>query len=165
MEKPLIEDEILSVVQRAFRLRCRPEDNPISKASRPSERWTSLMVCLLASAEDPRTLEDWAKLANISVATLKNRCRVVGTTAKGALTLGRFLRAVHLATRFDCEPHVLLDADPRTFKNVLDQLGLPHRGSGSTVPFDAAQVLTMQSLIPSRLLVESLRRAVAESLR
>jgi hypothetical protein len=59
-----------------------------------AERWAECVVTIVRADADPRTLVEWARIAGVSVGTLKDRCVAAGIRAKASLDFARLLRAV-----------------------------------------------------------------------
>lgn len=125
-------------------------------------RWTALIAAAIRSEEDPRTLSDWARLANVSASALRASCYLAHTSPRNSLALARILRASLIAAREGCEAADLLDIrDPRTLQRLLQHGGVPQRGRVT----DAAIILDSQVLVTAqdalRLLRQWLNRTTA----
>jgi hypothetical protein len=97
--------------------------NPIYPAAR---RWATMILCATRSAEDLRTIRDWAKTANISQSTIRGYCHLAGISTRQSLLFARLCRAVLLAQAASCHPEDLLDVrDPRTLKKLMRMARLP----------------------------------------
>jgi hypothetical protein len=116
-----------------------------------ARRWADLVMCAVAAASDPRTLDDWRREANLSRATLHNRCRRAGVLAKPSLDFARLLRAAVHASRFDCPAAALLDADPRTVSRLLADAGVT-----TTSPLTTASLPSAASFVDSQRLITNL---------
>jgi hypothetical protein len=97
-----------------------------------TERWVEVMLSAVTAVADPRTMNDWSRLACLSTAGLASRCRAVDISAKRSLELARLTRAVlrGRGTFEQIEEHLNI-VDPRTISRILRRAGV-HR----SVAFD-----------------------------
>jgi len=104
--------------------------------SHAAERWATVVVLIVSSPADPKTLEAWARHVGASPGALRVWCRAARVRPKAALDCGRLLRAVVLARATGkWDPQNLLDViDHRTLTALLDRGGLPHEVSSSEIP-------------------------------
>ena len=162
IEKPLFEDDVLTAVDNVL-ARAENERLPVRNAPvvPALERWAELVLCAVRSHDDPRTLEDWAKLGCIARATLEKRCEGAGVGPKASLDLARVLRAVSQAHRTGNTPDMFLNADPRTWQRLLGAAGLASAAHGrSAVPMPL-ELLDAQRILTNVVAVDALRRALA----
>lgn len=122
--KPLIGDDLVSLVSEAMRLKA---DSPISRAkpaNYATRRWADLIARGANAADDPRTVFAWCRCIGIARGTLQKRCEAVGITPKEALD---FLRLLRLSVRHAGEPWDLqyrLDiTDLRTVRALMQRAG------------------------------------------
>ena len=118
----------------------------------PAADWVSMVVRVLESPLDVKTIPDWARLAGKSATSLKLRCRLAGLSAKESLDFSRLLRAFLLCEEDRREVLEFVDIrDPRTFHRVLSRFGLhPNVGPLSVAAFmaAAARVVPRDCLVP-----------------
>jgi ActR/RegA family two-component response regulator len=163
MEKPYALDDLLSVVSDALDVRRTDEereagDAPAGSIDAPAppsnalalgtavQRWAMLTVRTLDASRDPRTLDEWARVAGTSRSVLCEACRLVRIRPHDARDFARLLRAVFRSDE-TWEPETLLDvADGRTLHRLLTRAGLSgpveHRPS-------IDEFLELQTWIPS----------------
>lgn len=81
-------------------------------------RWVGIVLPVIDSPRDPRTIGDWASWVGVSQGALRGWCRTAGLRAGRSLSLARMLRVV---VRYPDEgPENLLDfADKRSIDNSL----------------------------------------------
>jgi len=120
VEKPLIDDNLLSVVENALACKADPDaTNVIAKGAAPPEahavaRWANAVVGVIDSRCDPNTFEAWGRCVASSPGTLKNWCRIAGFSPKRSLMLARLLRAVvrhHIDGYRPCDCLNVVDGD------------------------------------------------------
>jgi hypothetical protein len=124
-----------------------------------AERWLHHFEAALSAERDPRTLDQWASLAAVSVPSLRSVCYLVGVTPRKSLLLARLCRAILMARRLDCRPADLLDVnDARTARSILSKAGIVSLDDYcSLVVF-----LERQTLVKQPLLLRELRAAMTD---
>jgi hypothetical protein len=127
---PVVEQPCVTRGQNAGRAcpissRIGPLRIPTETSVVAASRWAQLIVRVAQADHDPRTIESWAAICNLSYATLRNRCRAAKVAAKNSLDLARMLRAIVQGNKFGCSPSLLLEGDPRTIQRL-------HRLAGDT---------------------------------
>jgi FixJ family two-component response regulator len=155
VEKPIMSDRLLEVVQHGISLLGphRPESHALA-------RWTHMVVAVMSSEADLRTLHAWARGAGVSVGALRSWCRAARLPVRRSLLFARLLRAVVLRERHPrCRPEDLLDVvDRRTVVKLL-------RASGGTTkelpPLD--RFLANQQFIGSADAVDAVKDALRAS--
>jgi len=159
--KPLIGDELVSVVHGALRLQERVTEvqSPIGHATR---RWGDLIARSAYVTDDQSTVLAWCKDVAIARATLQKRCDAVGVTPKESLD---FVRLVRVAIHHHGEVWDLqgwLDVvDDRTARSLLKRAGF-----GADFPRvpDLDTFLTHQRLILSSDLIRAIRSRLSRFL-
>jgi hypothetical protein len=102
-----------------------------------------VVVPIIDSPTDPRTIELWGKAINASPSTIRNWCSTAGIGPRRSLVFGRLLRAVTLSERGMYKPEDLLDTtDRRTLVRLVRLAGL-----GRDFPIDLEQFLDHQILV------------------
>src|SRR5262245_21013164 len=126
------------------------------RVERPNaERWARSILRVSRSTNDPKTLADWARIANVSVSSLRTMCYLAHTSPKQSLTMARLLRAVTLAQSAGCLPQDLLDIrDPRTLKNMLRKAGARE---ADCKPFTPLMLCDRQTIITTETPLNVLR--------
>jgi hypothetical protein len=122
-----------------------------------ASRWAGLVVAIVGSPTDPRTLVMWARLVGVSVGQLRTLCRLAGLTAKASLDFGRLLRAVahDNGERWPLEEYLDV-SDPRTIGSLLRRAGLVN----GDVPADVLSFLRRQQLVCSLRLISAVERRI-----
>jgi hypothetical protein len=123
-------------------------------------RWARVVLPILDSATDPRTVADWSRLAYASPGALRTWCRTAGVSPRRSLVFGRLLRVVILADGGKRKPEHLLDVgDRRTFDGLLRLAGLQPR---QEFPADIETFLQRQCLVRDPEALDEIARAVAQ---
>jgi hypothetical protein len=123
-----------------------------------ADRWADSILSGIAATADPRTIQDWSRLANAAPATLRNRCTAAGVPAKASLDFLRLLRAVVQGKEFGYPPAALLDGDARTVRRLLAAGGLAS-DDGRTC--DVAAFVNGQLIIRNAVALASIRARIA----
>lgn len=154
-DKPLIGDELLTVVEEARRLQASAAD-----VARPSQvgyaarRWADLIVRAAYLSGDSKTVVAWCRSIGLARSTFKGWCKAAGVTPKPSIGLVRLL---HIVIHHPGEPWDLQDRldiiDERTADALIDRAGF---SPDSPVP-DLEVFLSQQRLIASSELVDALR--------
>lgn len=89
-----------------------------------AERWASLVLQVMQSDSDPKTMNHWAHTVCVSRTALCECCRLVHVLPHDARDFARIARAIyHSDGRW--EPEAVMDiADTRTLKKLLRRAGL-----------------------------------------
>lgn len=99
-----------------------------------AERWASIVVAVVDSQRDPKTLTGWSRDAGVSLSTLCERCHMAGVKPKPSLDFARVLRAVVQARLTGWHPENLLDVgERRTLIRLLRQAALSNCVAAPTV--------------------------------
>jgi ActR/RegA family two-component response regulator len=153
LEKPIVSDRLLKLVEQATSSTAHraPESHALA-------RWTHVIVGVIRSPSDLRTLHAWSRSAGVSTGALRNWCRAARLPARRSLLFARVLRAVVLREQdASCRPEDLLDVvDHRTFGKLLRAGG----GTNNELP-SLATFLARQQFIASADAV----RQVSDALR
>jgi hypothetical protein len=97
---------------------------PPNAVAHASARLAQLILIVVGSDVDPRTLGDWASLCNLGYWTLRERCRCAAIAPRTALSFARVLRAVLLAERGVAITESLDIEDPRALRRMLAAAGV-----------------------------------------
>jgi len=120
-------------------------------------RWTALVVALLDSPTDPRTLNEWGRIVAVSTGGLRNWCYTAGLSARRSLLFARLLRAVWIGVRCQRRPEDLLDiVDRRTVTKVLRLAS----GGKERLPETVEEFLQCQQILPDRRATDCVRSAL-----
>ena len=170
IEKPVFEDGLLRVVRTALGQR----DDRLSEDDRHLEmelldgrhgqeahaaaRLARVLVPIVNSATDLRTIREWSRAVFVSPGALRNWCRMAGISPRRSLVFGRLLRAVFLCQGGKHKPENLLDVvDRRTLVGLLTLAGLD---PVSEFPADIDTFLQRQMLIRDPDTLSAIRRAI-----
>lgn len=120
-------------------------------------RWVGIVVPVIDSPRDPKTIADWAIWLGISRGALRGWCQTAGFRAGRSLSLARMLR---VAVRYpDERPENLLDfADKRSIDSFL-RLGRSD-GPRCELPLDRHELLARQQWITDPLALRELGAAL-----
>jgi DNA-binding response OmpR family regulator len=154
-EKPLIGDELLTVVEEARRLQASAVPVvPTTQIGYSERRWADLIARAVSVGHDVKTVVAWCRSVGLARSTLKARCKAAGETPKASVTL---LRLLTLVIHHSGEPwslqHRLDIIDERTAKALIRRAGFSPE---SPIP-DLESFLSHQQLIPSPDLIAALR--------
>jgi ActR/RegA family two-component response regulator len=153
LQKPFDIDQLVAVLTKGDAV--VPQTSAHTDGETPSAaRWATLVLAGLAATSDLTTLKRWSEVANVSQATLQNRCRAAGVSAKASLDLVRVGRAGRCSKLWGCDAAILLDADPRTVRRLLrftDDI------------FDADQFVSEQHFVSNRYAIAALRQLIGAS--
>lgn len=124
------------------------------------QRWVGIVVPVIDSPKDPKTIADWAAWVGASrgaLRTLRTWCRTAGLRAKPSLSLARMLRVV---VRYpEGSPENLLDfADTRSLEEFL-KLGRSD-GPSCDLPLGLDELLVRQQWITDSLALRELGAAL-----
>jgi CheY-like chemotaxis protein len=154
LDKPVLPEELLGSIHRA--LTARSGEAPRYEAH-AAARWARMLVAVIPSPRDPRTIADWSRVVFASPGALRNWCRMAGTTPRRSLVFARLLRAVALADG-ERKPENLLDVvDRRTLVGLLRLAGLNPRAE---FPTTVDVFLQRQILIRDADALLEIRRAL-----
>jgi CheY-like chemotaxis protein len=165
LEKPITREAVVETMATALAQHAGAPRASASDADRRDQaphsaaRLTRVIVPLLKSSRDPRTLTEWSRLVFVSPGALRNWCRMAGLSPRRWLVFARLLRAVSLGHNGQHKPENLLDVvDRRTLVGLLRFAGLdPQVGLPDTI--DA--FLQQQVLVRDRETLSEIRRALA----
>jgi FixJ family two-component response regulator len=167
LEKPVFEDGLLHAVRRSLGA-AAPEareaepiddDGMDDREAHAAARWARVLVPIIDSPKDPRTISGWCRLAFVSPGALRNWCRMAGVSPRRSLVFARLLRAVLLGHGGRHKPENLLDiVDRRTLVGLLRLAGLNPQHD---FPQDVDTFLQQQALIRDPDALFEIRRALA----
>ena len=120
-------------------------------------RWVGIVVPVIDSPKDPKTIANWASWVGVSRGALRGWCRTAGFRAGRSLSLARMLRVV---VRYpEGSPENLLDfADARSLQNFL-RLGRSE-GPPCGLPLAPDELLIRQQWITDPLALRELEAAL-----
>lgn len=134
------------------------EDDGDTMESAACARWATLMIGIIKSPTDPRTLASWARAVAVSRGTIRNWCRIANVPARSSLMLGRVLRALVHRQRLGLRIEDYLDiVDKRTLVKLLAKCGMVEAGE-IRLPSDLEAALRNQTLIQNETAVREMRR-------
>jgi hypothetical protein len=129
-------------------------------ACHAASRWAHLVVAVLDSASDIRTLDAWAHHTAMSISALKNTCRLAHVSPRRSLILARLMRVLINQQRFRLRVEDLLDVrDRRTIEAWLTLAGVSELVGG------VDDFLRTQQIVSDHTLVNELGRVVVGSLQ
>lgn len=107
-----------------------------------------MILAVVKSRHDPRTLDAWGHVLGASRGTIRSWCYAARMSPKASLDFGRLLRAIIRAQGLPWDLQELLDiVNERTVKSLLTRAGFPDLGPlGSPPSLDA--FLERQRLVP-----------------
>ena len=118
------------------------------------KRWIRIVLPVIDSPRDLRTIAEWASWVGISAGALRTWCRMAGLPAKRSLSLARMLRVV-MHSREGERPENLLDiVDTRTLGKFL-RLGHTE-GPPCRLPLRCDEFLCRQGWITDSLALREL---------
>lgn len=120
LEKPIEREHLIQVVRSRLHASVDTEA-PVMAAA---QRWAEMVGRALSAKQDPRTVQDWARISGQSRASLESRCRALAISPKESLDFTRMLRAVLLSARLGLHLDALLDGDPRTIERLKRDAGV-----------------------------------------
>jgi FixJ family two-component response regulator len=126
VQKPILDDELVKVVKKALERAQPPQDiqNLECAEAHSLHRWSNVVVRLIESPRDTRTLAEWGRFVGASTGTLRNWCRTARLSPRQSLYFARMLRAVVRGLETGSLPEHLLDVvDRRTLAKFLAASG------------------------------------------
>jgi CheY-like chemotaxis protein len=151
VEKPLVGQELIRVVEQALPVRRLPQAPPamvdIIPEAHAAMRWVRAIVPALQSPTDPKTIRAWSRCAGVSQGSLKTWCNTAGFSTKRSLDLARLLRAIMRRETHGFRPEDSLDiVDRRTLSGMLKLGGVPS-GNPADLPTSINDFLNLQSFV------------------
>jgi CheY-like chemotaxis protein len=158
VEKPLIDLELIAVARRALS-RNKITSEPAATPPFHSEiavRWADIVIPVVDSPRDLKTLDHWAHYLAVSRSSLKTWCYTVGVSPRRSLIFARLLRAVALRARHRTRPEESLNfADRRTLVAMLKFAGLFSK-TETGLPHTCKEFLARQTLVRDEHLIREL---------
>ncbi len=112
-----------------------PECPEEARGGHATERWARLIVAVVKSPHDPKTLDAWAHVVGASRGTVRSWCYAARLSPKASLDFGRLLRAVVSSQGGRWDLQELLDIiNERTAKSLLARAGFPDVGLQGYAP-------------------------------
>jgi ActR/RegA family two-component response regulator len=134
---------------------------PTSTATHAAERWAAVVVPVIDSPRDPKTLRAWGRWVAASPGAIRNWCRTANISAKRSLNFARMLRAVERHRRDRTPLEELLDVVDRRTLVKLCRLGAPRSGPPAQLPPTVEEYLRVQRWIDSETSLAAIRRRLA----
>lgn len=98
---------------------------PVAAPGSAVERWVGFVLAVCQSEADPKTLNQWARIAGVSRTGLCECCRMVHVVPRDARDLARVLRALRISVIDDSHLEANLDVrDSRTLRKLRSKAGL-----------------------------------------
>jgi CheY-like chemotaxis protein len=168
IEKPVFEDGLLRTVDTVLGLKHDERDadpwrdeetrEGREQAAHAAARLARVLVPIIDSSTDPRTIQEWSHLVFVSPGALRNWCRMAGISPRRSLVFGRLLRAVCLSQGGRHKPENLLDVvDRRTLVGLLKFAGLEPLPA---FPSDVDSFLKRQMLVRDSDTLFEIRKAI-----
>ncbi len=127
-------------------------------ATHAAERWAAVVVPVIDSPRDPKTLRMWARWVAASPGAIRNWCRTSNVSAKRSLDFARMLRAVERHRRDRTPLEELLDVvDRRTLVKIC-RLGSSRAATSALVPSSVEDYLRLQQWIRSETALAAIRQ-------
>lgn len=131
------------------------------KNERAAQRWAMVVLAVVRSEHDTRSVTNWAALTGLSPSSLRSICARQGTLPKISLTFARLLRLA--ACRQIHQAGELLEADDiRTVQRMLKLSGVPMAGD-KPQPLTPEAFLRVQRLVTSESGISAVCRALLTS--
>jgi hypothetical protein len=151
LEKPVFEEDLLYAIRASISsvghdaVVAAADGRNGAPAAHAAARWARVIVPLVDSPTDPRTISAWGRLVYASPGALRNWCRLAGISPRRSLVFARIFRAVVLGDGGKHKPENLLDVgDRRTLAGLFRLAGLnPY----DDFPRDVDAFLQHQTLI------------------
>jgi hypothetical protein len=135
---------------------------PSSRPSYAGVRWARLIVRVVASKDDPSTVERWGRLVGASRGTLGTWCRAAKTSPRRSLELARLIRAFVLTNGSGVDLQDVMDiVDPRTVTRMLARAGL-HDASASNLAVSVQELVRQQRLVRNEMALNALTALLEE---
>ena len=162
VEKPLDIDNLRSLVEDIG----RPLSQPFAIVAdhdgvtlHASVRLAEIIVRIVDSPSDPKTLSGWGHYVGASSGAIRNWCATMHLRSKRVLDFARVLRAV-IRQREGFGPEDLLDVvDRRTLEHLLT-LGGPIHSNVRELPGSIDEFLTMQRFVTNAGVIDEVRKRV-----
>jgi hypothetical protein len=120
-----------------------------------ASRLARVIIAVVESESDPRTLSGWSRITYAAPGTLRNWCRTAGVSARQCLVFARLLRVLVASGTGTHRPENLLDvADRRTITCLARYAGF---ATWDDVPRGLQQYLDCQCLIRDHSIIEETR--------
>ncbi len=122
-------------------------------------RWAGVVLRVIDSPRDPKTLASWGRWVAASPGTLRNGCRTARLRARGSLTFARMLRVVVHNLQNGSSAEELLDvSDRRTMLGLLrlgDAMNPP-----VSLPISIEEFLALQKWITHDRALAEIRKGL-----
>jgi DNA-binding response OmpR family regulator len=154
-EKPLIGDELVTVVDEARRLQASTGSvAPPNHVGYAARRWADLIIRAAYVPGDSKTVAAWCRKIGLAPSTFKGWCKAAGVKPKPSIALVRLLQIVvhYRGEHWDLQRRLDI-IDERTANALITGAGF---SPGSVVP-DSEAFLSQQRLITFPELIDALR--------
>ena len=157
--KPLLVAELeMSLRQVVAVVGLKRATEPPVTAMNASARWTAIVLKGVQSLADPRTRQDLARHAGVSLGVLREICYRLHLHPKTTVTFVRILRALMQSHHGAIEDYIDV-GDHRTLPRMLERAGVENETGLLTV----AEYLNKQRLVPQNsAALRLLRRALGQ---
>lgn len=123
VEKPISPERLVSIVRESI-ARTSADGHLSTPVPHALRRWAEVVVKVVDSPDDVRTLGEWGHFVGASRGALRNWCRTARLSSKRSLAVARMLRAVVRGQRCGASPENLLNVvDRRTLAKLLGASG------------------------------------------
>jgi ActR/RegA family two-component response regulator len=123
------------------------------------ERWARVIVQVIHSPRDPRTLQEWAHWVGVSVGGLRNWCLTAHLPGRRSLLFARLLRAVARQRGVSAMPEDLLNVVDR--RTLAKMIALGGGCRGELAP-NLADFFARQQIISEPKAIAEVQRALNE---
>lgn len=126
-----------------------------------ADYWARLVIVVAVSRHDIPSLSAWARVAGVSVGSLRLRCYAAAIAPRRSLLFARLFRAVALSSGGPWDiGEWLAAADPRTLVKMAALGGLPARSAEA--PRTQDFVASQRVVDPGSPAIKALSRTLAE---
>jgi hypothetical protein len=133
-------------------------------ATHAAERWAAVVVPVIDSPRDPKTLRMWARWVAASPGAIRNWCRTANLSAKRSLDFARMLRAVERHRRDRTHLEELLDVVDRRTLVKMCRLGSTRPETSAQLPSSVEDYLRLQRWIDSQTALAAITRLLEPDL-
>lgn len=160
LNKPVDLDDLVAVVTRLLPSSSLQRFDLVQHAAL---RCVNMMLRVVDSPSDPRTVSAWARLLAASPGAVRNWCRTAGLKPKAVLKLTRVIRANSIAATGSSLANLLDVADLRTV-DALKRLGAPRSSPRFEFPMDPGELLMRQRWVDDCVVLDLLHRMLTKRL-
>jgi CheY-like chemotaxis protein len=158
LEKPVLPLVLLDAINAAWGT--TPDDTTRHLCdSHALERWARVVVQVIHSPRDPRTLQEWARWVGVSLGGLRNWCLTANIPGRRSLLFARLLRAVVRQRGVSAMPEDLLNVVDR--RTLAKMIALGGGCRGELAP-SLADFFAKQQIIPEPKAIAAVQRALKD---